>query len=64
MIETCSTCYFWKSFDNNNYHLRDKGQCRRYPPVERSYSNCESYSNFPDTHMNAWCGEYKKKDSN
>lgn len=63
MTPTCSACRFWKQNEG-----KEHGECRRYPPqstervgTEAGEVSSTTYSDWPLTDADEWCGEFSVK---
>lgn len=57
MLRICENCKFW------NMHINFKsGECRRYAP-RVNFKNEISYTEWPWTMKDSWCGEFEEKES-
>lgn len=56
----CENCKFFFRFPESSA-LKNKGQCRRYPPVVEKVDDISYQSKFPIICDDDWCGEFKHK---
>ena len=53
---TCQTCRFWDSFDDERC-----GDCHRYPPTVYGQNEFgDTMTDCPMTNKNHWCGEWQE----
>jgi len=56
---SCETCVYWDRSTWVRLDENDTNACRRFPPTRVNSSESE----FPETYVNDWCGEYEREET-
>jgi hypothetical protein len=57
----CKTCFFW-DVQQHSVYATDPRECRWRPPTLRtSEAAGVTFSAFPQTHEDAWCGQWQPR---
>ena len=57
----CELCRYWFPAGKNEFDdliLCGRGECRLHAPGIHKDEEGDTYTGFPETHRDVWCGEY------
>lgn len=64
--DRCETCRYWRFLMHGREEPVDRawsvGFCHRYAPRPVVARNPDQETNWPETHSDEWCGEWRAKD--
>lgn len=60
-VPSCKTCKYYKYFNDMTGEY-STGKCLRYPPRIISTQGFANREQFPEVHVDLWCGEHTLDD--